>query len=160
MVIERRAARALLIAGRSVLLIEGRDPARPELGSWWMTPGGGIENGETIEAAAVREIREETGLDVTPDQLGAVIAMRVAEFEFEGRSFRQHEYFFAVRVEAFAAHGDGWDDLERRALIVHRWWPLEEIVATDEVVYPAELASVVQAFLDGRIEQPFRLRGS
>jgi 8-oxo-dGTP pyrophosphatase MutT (NUDIX family) len=34
----------------------------------WVTPGGGVRAGETLAAAAVRELREETGIVVTPDQ--------------------------------------------------------------------------------------------
>ena len=72
MVIERQAARTLLIADGSVLLIKGCDPARPEAGTWWLTPGGGIDDGESLEVAAVREVLEETGLQLAPDELGPV----------------------------------------------------------------------------------------
>src|SRR6478735_11683867 len=91
MMIERRAARALLIAGDSVLLIRGCDPARPELGDWWLTPGGGIEDGESFAVAVAREVREETGLDLPPDRFGACVATRVAEFDFDGQAFHQRE---------------------------------------------------------------------
>ena len=45
--------------GRPIVLIERRFPP-----PGWALPGGFVEIGETVEAAAVREAREETGLDV------------------------------------------------------------------------------------------------
>lgn len=50
-------------AGREVLLV--RRGTEPMLGSWTL-PGGGIELGETIREACVREAKEETGLRVEP----------------------------------------------------------------------------------------------
>ena len=54
----RQAARVLLLdrAGR-VLLFKGHDPARPELGSWWFTVGGGVDEGETVRQAGRMPIR-------------------------------------------------------------------------------------------------------
>jgi 8-oxo-dGTP diphosphatase len=46
-----------------VLLIRrGRDPGRGK----WSIPGGGLRLGETLKAAVIREMREETGLEVEP----------------------------------------------------------------------------------------------
>lgn len=46
--------------GRPIVLIERRNPP-----PGWALPGGFVDIGETLEAAAVREAREETSLDVT-----------------------------------------------------------------------------------------------
>lgn len=54
--------RVLVLWRDQVLLVQhhdGRDGV-----TFWMPPGGGSEPGETPEAAAVREVKEETGLDV------------------------------------------------------------------------------------------------
>jgi len=159
--IERRAARALLLAGRSVLLLQGRDPGRPDAGTWWIAPGGGIEPGETAEAALVREVSEETGWHLDPDRLGPVVATRLAEFEFDHRSYRQAESFFAISLdEQFEPVQSGWDDLERRALVDHRWWPLTDLTATTETVYPSELSQVAAAVLDTDLRAPIRLGSS
>jgi 8-oxo-dGTP diphosphatase len=53
-------------AGRLLLIQRGHDPHRGR----WTLPGGRVEPGETREAAVVREVREETGLDV---HVGAVV---------------------------------------------------------------------------------------
>ena len=159
MVLERKAARIFVIAGDRVLLIKGLDPAHPELGSWWMTPGGGIEAGESPAAAAARELREETGLERSAEQMGAVVATRIAEFDFADVAYRQTEWFFAVRVEQFMPQVDGWDELERDALLELRWWTVPGLIASNERAYPAEIAAVAQAIIEDRVDAPMKLSG-
>jgi 8-oxo-dGTP pyrophosphatase MutT (NUDIX family) len=157
---ERRAGRVLLIDGdEAVLLFEGFDPGDPDAGCWWLTPGGGAEDGESVESAAVREVAEETGLRIRDDQLGPVVATRVAEFAFEGRHYRQSESFFAVHTDRFEPANHDWEDAEHRSLLGSRWWTATELETTTATVYPSELAALLRAVLDGRPELPLRLSG-
>jgi 8-oxo-dGTP pyrophosphatase MutT (NUDIX family) len=145
-VTDRVAARVLVIdADDALLLLRGRDPAEPERGTWWFTPGGGLDDGETVEGAARRELREETGLDVT--DVGPAVFRRTTEFDFEGVHYRQHESFFCARAARFAIDDAGWSDVERRSVLGHRWWTHAELEATGETLYPETLARILAAVL-------------
>jgi 8-oxo-dGTP pyrophosphatase MutT (NUDIX family) len=146
--VHRRAARVILVDHRDrVLLIRGHDPARPDAGQWWITVGGGADEGETLADAARREVREETGLRVA--ELGDVVLEREVVFEFEGRWIRQDEVFYLVRLGRSAAGLDtsGWNDLERRSLLELRWWALADLATTGDTVYPEGLAGLLQKLL-------------
>ena len=53
-----------------ILLFHARETTAPELGAWWELPGGGIDEGETYLEAALRELREETGIVASSAQVG------------------------------------------------------------------------------------------
>jgi 8-oxo-dGTP diphosphatase len=59
-----------LTDGRLVLVQRKSPPFK----GWWALPGGGVEVGETVEEACIREVREETGLQVQLQQLVGVFS--------------------------------------------------------------------------------------
>ena len=138
----RRAARAFVVnADRQVLLFEGGDPAAPELGTWWFTPGGGVEADEDEETALRRELFEEIGL--APEVLGPVVHRRHTAFDLFGRHFEQDDAFFVVRVDHHAVDGSRQTALERELVFAHRWWSERELEETQEVVHPTDLLAVL-----------------
>ncbi len=148
-VVDRRAARVLLLdAAERVLLFHGCDPADDTAGSWWFTPGGGLDPGESPAQGAARELAEETGLVVRPEDLGPPVHARVATFRFAGGAYRQSEDFFVLRVDAHDVDTSGFSELETSAVLGHRWWTrgeLRDAVAGGEPrVYPVELPDLLE----------------
>jgi len=150
--IERKSAKVLLITSElDVLLLSSFDPDNPGRPRYWFAVGGGLEEGETLEETAVREVYEETGFHLT--DVGMPIMTRHASFDFEGDHYEQEETYFVAWVERFTPSDDGWTELERRATSGHRWWSIEELSSTEAVVYPEQLSELLRS-----IARPDRLR--
>jgi 8-oxo-dGTP pyrophosphatase MutT (NUDIX family) len=146
----RRAARVILLddAGR-VLLVRGHDADQPER-SWWFTVGGGIDDGETEVDAALRELREEAGLDLAPEDLEGPVMTRAGVFRFFAETCRQDEVFFVARVPAGHEPSDaGWTEIERDVLDEMRWLSADELRAQPLEVFPTALPDVVDALAGG-----------
>jgi 8-oxo-dGTP pyrophosphatase MutT (NUDIX family) len=142
--VARLAARVLLLddAGR-VLLFRGGDPAAPERGTWWLTPGGGLDPGESPGQGAARELFEETGLRLPASDLEGPVLRREVEFDFERVRYAQSEQFFLARVDAHDVDTRGFTDLEVRSVFEHRWWTREALRTTTETVYPEGLVDLL-----------------
>lgn len=56
----RIRASAIITRGNQILLMHRKKAGK----EYWVLPGGGVEQGETAEAAVAREVKEETNLDV------------------------------------------------------------------------------------------------
>jgi len=132
----RRASRLLVVdAQQRVLLVQYED----ERGTWWATPGGGAEEAESFEEAALREAREELGLNPTSIES---LWCGLNEFVLRGIRYRQTEQFFLIRADEREVM-IGSDVQEARAaegIIASRWWSLEELRATNRLVFPDNLA--------------------
>jgi 8-oxo-dGTP pyrophosphatase MutT (NUDIX family) len=148
----RRSARVILVdrAGR-LLLFQSEDS--------WFTPGGGIEDGETTEQAAARELWEETGLQIAPDQLGPMVAESSGYADLGWTSGMFHDtYYFQRAPDGFAVDISGFQPLEASMLSDHRWWTVDEVEASHMKVFPSGLAPLLRDLLAGRMPgEPVRL---
>ena len=148
----RQAARVLLLDrdGRA-LLFRFVDPV--DGSPFWITPGGGLDEGETFEDAAKRELCEETGLVVGEGLaavgLGPCIWTRTIDIRYGHKRFRQHERFFPLRLEVPepGINTDGMLDYETTDLQEHRWWSPSDIAASDDRFAPLRLAEHVNGLL-------------
>ncbi|WP_315095570.1 NUDIX domain-containing protein [uncultured Cellulomonas sp.] len=146
----REAARVILLdEDDRVLLIRGHDVDQPDR-SWWFTVGGGIDDGEDPAAAAVREVREETGIALDPGQLVGPVFTRSAIFDFFAEHCRQDEILYLARVPAAAFDAvdrAGWTDLELDVIDELRWWSLDDLDLVDLEVFPDRLVDLVRSLL-------------
>ncbi|MGW6918989.1 NUDIX hydrolase [Kitasatospora sp. NPDC054939] len=152
----RRAARVLLFDPQDrLLLFRGEDPAVPGT-TWWFTPGGGLEPGEGVHEAAVRELAEETGLrDV---ELGPLVAFGTVSFSFQGQRYEQEQWFHLARTADTVLDHTGMGADEHAQLLAARWWTFEELRETEETVYPSGLAEFMGRLLaEGPPVVPVRL---
>ncbi|MEM9882228.1 MAG: NUDIX domain-containing protein [Planctomycetota bacterium] len=139
----RQAARVLVFdrAGR-VLLFRFVDPVSAAV--FWITPGGGLHDGEGFADAAVRELREETGIDAT-GRLGPCVWQRTVDIVYGHKRFAQHERFFTLRLDAGEETIDtaGMTDYETTDLAEHRWWPPATIAGSRERFAPRRLGELL-----------------
>lgn len=137
--IPRPAARILLTdaAGRTLLFRFVPDDRPP----FWCTPGGALDPGESYEAAARRELREETGLDL---DCGPQVARREVEFvTIEGVAVSADERYFAVTTDCADIDCAGHTELERRVMREWRWFSPAEIAAHPEAIFPEDLLDLL-----------------
>ncbi len=152
----RRTARVLLIDDRDrLLLFADRDPGLPGSG-WWMTPGGGVDPGETDLDAAVRELEEETGLQVDADAMLGPVLIRPVVHGYTDVVIDQEDAFFACWVPSFDVSHDGHTPEERLTMSTHHWWSRDELAASDEVIWPVDLLAL---WADAELRRTAAVRG-
>lgn len=144
--VRRVCAKVLLVDPHDrVLLFSGIDRHVPDDPPVWFPVGGGADEGETLEQAAVRETLEETGLRIS-DPGRPVFTCRV-RWVFEGVPYDQEETYFVVRVPRVSPDESGWTDVEKATIVGHRWWTIDELRHTREVIFSEHLADRLSALL-------------
>jgi 8-oxo-dGTP pyrophosphatase MutT (NUDIX family) len=124
----------------------------PEVGlpPRWLTPGGGIDAGEDVLTAAVRELFEETGLVIDPEQLGEPVLITSDRWDWaDGKNYHTYQdTIFELQVDDFKIDTSGFTEDELRDVLEYRWWKVPELIASGESLGPHELASYLSQRFD------------
>jgi mutator protein MutT len=114
------AAIAAVIRGDEILLVRRANP--PNAGRWAL-PGGKIEFGESVEAAALRELFEETR--VRGEAREVFTAVDVFDHDEDGE-LRQHFILIAVLCRWISGEPQGEDDALEAC-----WFQVQELASAD-----------------------------
>jgi len=147
--VRRRAARAFILTpDHHVLLMRIKTP---DGGVVWITPGGGVERDEAIEAALLRELEEEVGLRDTA--LGPLVHRSLSSFNWGQWRVSQRDTFHAVHVERFEPVMT--DEAEAAIVESFRWWPVAELAGARDAFMPRRIAEILGRYLaEGAADDP------
>ncbi len=137
----RKAARAILLTPEAEILLvlvrlQGVEP-------FWMTPGGGLEAGESELDGLRRELQEEVGR--SDMKIGPALRRLEHTYSYHGDRYCQHESYFVIPVDRFEPRMS--DPTEMGETDGFRWWRLADLRTTAERIHPRSLADIVTAYL-------------
>jgi 8-oxo-dGTP diphosphatase len=114
---------AIIIEDGKILLIHRRKEGK----EYWVFPGGGVERDETAKEAVVREVREETGLEVSCSQ-------KFAEHEERGK---KHPFFICKIVQGGELVFSGPEEQTKDNWYQPKWKALPEV--KELILHPFEI---------------------
>jgi 8-oxo-dGTP pyrophosphatase MutT (NUDIX family) len=110
----------------------------------WLTPGGGVDEGEDPAACLRRELHEEAGLDTF--EPGPLVWTRSHALPWHGGTLEQRELFVLVEVPRFEARPGPGVAVEGIEEI--RWWTADEIETSTATFAPRRLAALLRDLLE------------
>jgi ADP-ribose pyrophosphatase YjhB (NUDIX family) len=111
---------------------------------FWFLPGGHVEIGELADAAMIREMREETGLDVEIDRLVWVVENF---FTLDGKRHQELGFFYLVTPPPEASQLDVGKEFygteENGTPLIFRWHRLDALA--NLALFPSFLGTHLNA---------------
>jgi len=135
----RNVARAFIwTPEHEVLLIKVDLPWIP--GGVWTLPGGGIEQDETPEHCAAREVFEETGLKNAT--IGRKLWQCNINFYFRSKARTSLEQHYLILANRFEPDTSNMLDYELEIMRGFRWWKADEILNSSDSFSPRQLGKL------------------
>ena len=144
----RISAKALVIRRGRILLMKARDRS----GEYYLLPGGGQKNGESLATTLKRECLEETGIEVIPGELRYVRDYIADNHEFavSDKNFHQVELMFSCRFRRLRRNARLEPDAGQTGA---EWAPLDSLGPLR--IYPSILKKLISR--SGELKGPIYL---
>jgi len=109
----------------------------------WITPGGGVDPGESHQQAAVRELFEETGLVI--DDVGEPVWSLDFDVAWDDADHdRGHAEYYLVRCERFEPVSTNWTEEEHVDVTAHGWFTADELLRSGQPFEPCDLPRLLR----------------
>lgn len=138
----RESVRALLLTPEPQLLLMQFEDSRGRR-LVWLTPGGGVKEGEEPVDCLRRELHEETGL--SEFEVGPLVWRREHTFR---RGGGQRDRFYLVRTGRFEPSAERMGRKEHSLFRGFRWWSPGELEASRELFVPRAIGRYLRDLLD------------
>ena len=148
---KRRIARVMVFDEHAAILLVRF--VVPKVGGefvFWALPGGEIEAGETEAEAALRELKEELGLEL---QLAGPVYRDSNQFLHQGEMQDNVDFLFRAECSREEPRLIGVTAEERQIMKEIRWWSEAEIEASRERIFPENLAERIREMAARRINE-------
>ncbi len=127
-VFRRPSARAVILKGDKIALVYATEE------KYYKFPGGGIHEDEDKKEALIREVREETGLNVIPESIreyGSVLRKQKSE-KADDTVFEQENYYYLCETEDTQGAQD-LDEYEKDAGFMLVYADIDEAIKTNSL---------------------------
>ena len=149
----RPGARVILLDRDDRVLLFGTrelsSTAGPHDGLLWITTGGALEDGESYEGAALRELWEETGIDGV--ELSPCVWVRQHVWRWGDTLYDSRERYYLARVDRAEVRPQRLDGMELQSFVEARWWSVQEIDVSTELFVPLNLAALLPPLIAGEL---------
>lgn len=114
----------------------------------WITPGGGLEEGESFEDALKRELFEELGVQIK-EKCPEVYYRNPIYAMKNGEKVQSVEKFFLVMLEDEEFSSECWTESEKKRMLAGKWWSTEEIERSEEEFFSKDVLWILYELSSG-----------